>query len=47
MNDIDWLAIVNDIYFLPTRWQAYNKYNAKNQLVPYHICPKHKIFKRR
>ena len=35
------------LYHLPNGWQAYNKYNDKSELVPYHICNRHEIFKRR
>ena len=35
------------LYHMPVGWEAYNKYNAKGELVPYHICPRHEIFKRR
>ena len=35
------------LYHMPTGWEAYNKYNDKDELVPYHICPKHETFKRR
>ena len=41
------IDFTSGLYFLPVGWQAYNKYNAKGELVPYHICPKHEIFKRR
>ena len=34
-------------YFLPDKWETYNKYNAKSELVAYHICSRHEIFKRR
>ena len=35
------------LYHLPNGWEAYNKYNTEGKLVPYHICSRHEIFKRR
>ena len=35
------------VYHLPNGWEAYNKYDDKGELVPYHICSRHEVFKRR